>query len=56
MPREQRRVDIERCDIRDGEDLFVEDLPIARDDEDVGLELREGCGELTAASGLRLQD
>ena len=49
VPREERRVDVERGDARDGEDLFVKDLSIARDDEDVRLELCEGGGELTVA-------
>jgi hypothetical protein len=56
MPGKERGVDVERRDPRDSEDLFVEDLSIARDHEDVGRELSERGGELAVPRGLGLQD
>ena len=56
MPREERRVDVERSDVGDRENLFIEDLSIARDDEDIGLLLTERGGEAATSGRLRLED
>lgn len=56
MPRKEGGVNVERGEGRHGEDFFVEDLPIARDDQDIGLLRSENLGEGAVAGGLWLEN
>lgn len=56
MPRKEGGVNVERGEGRHGEDFLVEDLPIARDDQDIGLLRSESLGEGAVAGGLWLEN